>query len=388
MEVIIKPTDACNATCTYCSASAVTKGGKFMAKEQLGTIFEAFVPWLAEDPRRYVNFVWHGGEPLLAGPDFYRAVLAEQRRAFGKDLPRIRNSMQSNLTLVTERWIPTLKELLPERSIGTSFDLVPGVRDLIGGRSGVKPWLQAVGLLQRHGFRVGSVYVVHKGSLPLANELYSFFKNALRHFRIRVNPLYPAGRGGESESEDLWITDTEYGEFLLTMVERWYSDRCVYPVMPVHEWYQAWMGTGKGICCDSGGRCQDTHLGIASDGSVSGCGRSGDTKSMKLGNIFTDDLLSMVTRGPRADLAGRKETLHEGTCGTCEYWNACKGGCPVIAWHYSGSQMTKTYYCKSRKMVYGRFEELFGRPVWARPEAFVPSPRRLPVLHDGHHVDY
>ena len=121
MEVVVKPTNACNGACSYCAASAVTKGGKFLRAEALGRLFVAFRPWLEADPTRNIRFVWHGGEPLLAGPEFYEAVVHRQKDVFGSDLYRVRNAMQSNLTLITRHWIPVLEKLLPERSIGSSF---------------------------------------------------------------------------------------------------------------------------------------------------------------------------------------------------------------------------------------------------------------------------
>ena len=49
-----------------------------------------------------VTFTWHGGEPLLAGQDFFRrAVACQQRFAGGK---RIVNTLQTNGTLLTKEW--------------------------------------------------------------------------------------------------------------------------------------------------------------------------------------------------------------------------------------------------------------------------------------------
>ena len=46
-----------------------------------------------------VLFIWHGGEPLCMGLDFYKQALAMQR---DYENVHIENRMQSNLTLLTD----------------------------------------------------------------------------------------------------------------------------------------------------------------------------------------------------------------------------------------------------------------------------------------------
>ena len=50
------------------------------------------------------KFIWHGGEPLLAGLDFYMKVVDFQNN-FKKDGYRILNAIQTNLTLLNDEFI-------------------------------------------------------------------------------------------------------------------------------------------------------------------------------------------------------------------------------------------------------------------------------------------
>ena len=48
-----------------------------------------------------VQFVWHGGEPLLLPPEYFWRTFEAQRKVFGYDLP-LRNVVQTNLTVLDD----------------------------------------------------------------------------------------------------------------------------------------------------------------------------------------------------------------------------------------------------------------------------------------------
>jgi uncharacterized protein len=52
---------------------------------------------------KLVNFIWHGGEPLLLGRDFFRKALSLQEK-FLQPRRYVLNSIQTNGTLIDEAW--------------------------------------------------------------------------------------------------------------------------------------------------------------------------------------------------------------------------------------------------------------------------------------------
>jgi len=286
---------------------------------------------------------------------------------------RVKNTMQSNLSLVTPEWIPCLRELLADQSMGTSFDIVEGIRGLAGGRDLAETWFRAVHLLRSNDIRVGVVYVVHRQSLGRARDLYYYFRNLDRRLSVRFNPLYREGRANEAESEGLWITADEYGEFLIDLCGVWLADDRRSSVMPLAEWYRAWRGEFR-LCCDSRGSCYESHLGIDPNGAVYGCGRASDNGAHKLGNIFEDDLDALLARRRQGGLASRSEGLRAGVCRDCRYWELCHGGCPMMAWLYHGDLLRETYFCPARRRLFEHYEELFGPPAHAASAPPVLAP--------------
>ena len=50
-----------------------------------------------------INFSWHGGEPTAMGLDYFRKIVALERRHQPRDR-QIRNGIQTNGTLLDEDW--------------------------------------------------------------------------------------------------------------------------------------------------------------------------------------------------------------------------------------------------------------------------------------------
>lgn len=360
MQVILKPTVACNGTCRYCAALPSEGGGWTMPAERLATLFDAFGAWFREDETRHLSFLWHGGEPMLRGVAFYENAREEQDRVFGAANPRVTNRMQSNLALLDEDWLAFLPTFV--KGIGTSYDPIPGVRGLRNGDDLAARWLPAVDALRDAGVSVGVVYVIHRGSLPHAKAITRFFSNLDPRGRVRFNPLYREGLAATGQADDLAIEPTEYGRFLVEVAEAWWDDGCRTSVLPIREWYDTWRGEGRGLSCDSRGGCQETHLGVMPTGDVYGCGRSGDARDEhdRLGNLYEDTLADILAHPVRTELAGRGRALRETVCRGCPYWSVCHGGCPMMARIYHGDPLREDWFCHGRKQVYAFLEERLG----------------------------
>ncbi len=111
----------CNLDCGYCyylkKKDLFAEGESFRMHPE---VLEAYVSsFIASSPGPLVHFGWHGGEPTLAGIEFYRCVIELQRR----HLPagwRCVNNLQTNGTLLDERWCAFLAE--NNFAVGISID--------------------------------------------------------------------------------------------------------------------------------------------------------------------------------------------------------------------------------------------------------------------------
>ena len=110
-QIFIKPVSAtCNLGCTYCYYLVKKDlyqgtGVLLMSEDILEKYIRQHIEASSENP---IMFSWHGGEPLLAGIDFYRKAVALQKKYLPKGRTAI-NDIQTNGTLLDDEWCRFLK---------------------------------------------------------------------------------------------------------------------------------------------------------------------------------------------------------------------------------------------------------------------------------------
>ena len=127
--VMVKPVGSrCNMRCSYCY---------YLSRDQYSThevqtvMSDQMLERLIRDtikasPGPVVSFVWHGGEPTLAGLDFYKEAVRIQK----KYLPQGKtcwNNLQTNGLLLDEEWCDFLKK--ENFDVGISIDGIRLVHD-------------------------------------------------------------------------------------------------------------------------------------------------------------------------------------------------------------------------------------------------------------------
>ncbi len=92
---------ACNLKCRYCWFHPLDQTKIEVMPLKL---LEKLVRGYAEvDDSGSYQFIWHGGEPLLAGIEFFQSALELQRRFMSGT--RVKNVIQTNGTLLSPAWV-------------------------------------------------------------------------------------------------------------------------------------------------------------------------------------------------------------------------------------------------------------------------------------------
>jgi uncharacterized protein len=107
-SLMLKPVGSrCNLNCSYCYYLKQSSVSDVMDIQILKRAIEETV-LLNDTPE--ISFCWHGGEPLMAGIDFFIKAVEIQNEAVEKKVrngfkkPIIINTIQTNGTLINRNW--------------------------------------------------------------------------------------------------------------------------------------------------------------------------------------------------------------------------------------------------------------------------------------------
>lgn len=223
-QVFVKPVGAsCNLACTYCyyldkSELFADSGLHRMTDDLLETYIIQHIQASVEPT---IFFSWHGGEPTLAGLDYFRRITEIQK----KQLPANRialNGIQTNGTLLNKEWCQFLKN--ENFIVGISIDgperfhAVNRFRK--DGKSSFDEVLRGYRLLQSYQIPCEVLCVVHAQNVGFPLEVYRFFKSLNAEFITFLPLVEKLTSGGKAVSERT-VPAKDFGAFLCAIFDEW-----------------------------------------------------------------------------------------------------------------------------------------------------------------------
>ncbi len=356
-HVMVKPAGStCNLDCTYCFyLSKQTLDGGPGAGKMDDEVLERFVrDYIASVTVDEVVFSWQGGEPTLRGLEFFRKVVALQRK-HAKPGQRIENDLQTNGTLLDEDWAQFLKE--NRFLVGLSIDGPREIHDRYritkqGGPTFDKVYAAAK-MLQRFGVPFNTLTCVNRfnGSRPL--DVYRFLRRELgstylqfipdrRDQGLRDDGAAEVGSGAPSDRRQSRGEARASGFGRHRLVRRSRRVR-VFPLQDLGRVAGARRRQGADQFLRDAGRrstwdCRRSSASTASsaakgvaiehDGSVYACDHY-VYPEYRLGNVRQKSLGDMVFSPTQVKFAyAKSEDACPRTAGSANYLRDCWGECP------------------------------------------------------------
>jgi len=348
IHIVAKPIGPmCNLNCEYCFY--LEKQALFSAEEKYrmtDEVLSTFINnYILSQPTPVVEFVWQGGEPTLLGIDFFRKVI-EMQRPFAHQ-KSIRNSLQTNGTLLTNDWCAFLKK--NNFMVGISLDGPKEIhnryrRDRKGSGTFDRV-MQGLRLLQKHNVEYNVLASVARETATRPLDVYHFLRNEGVEF-IQFTPIVertpdassrqfglctagPAALDKKEEQTEIYpwtVIPEEYGDFLIAIYEEWVRQDVGKVFVMNFEWaLNAWIGNPSPVCIHEE-QCGRSVV-LEHNGDVYACDHY-VYPQYKLGNIVTDSLMQMVDKSLQSGFGMTKETALPRWCRECEVLPACRGGCP------------------------------------------------------------
>ena len=191
----------CNLDCGYCyylgKTALFPPGEHFRMSPQ---VLESYISsFIAASPGPLVHFGWHGGEPTLAGIEFYRRVVELQDRYLPAGW-RCLNNIQTNGTLLDARWCSFLAE--NHFAVGLSIDgpanLHNASRPDRRGRPTHERAMRGLRLLRAAGIEPDVLCTLNALTAAHPTEVYRFFVDQKVQW-LQFLPVVEKAPGGVSE---------------------------------------------------------------------------------------------------------------------------------------------------------------------------------------------
>ncbi|MFZ7947076.1 MULTISPECIES: anaerobic sulfatase maturase [Bacillaceae] len=345
----------CNLACEYCYYS--TCGGKPGKKINRidSIVLEKFIKEYMERSKGAATFAWQGGEPLLAGLDFFEEVVMLQAKYAPKNT-MISNSLQTNGTLITDKWASFFKKY--NFLIGVSLDGPREVHDAkrvdSRGQGSFDRVMRGIDSLRKHQVDFNILTVVHKGNVTKATEMLRFYEDEGFHF-VQFIPCMDF-RSQEINKPGVYdITPKEYGDFLCEAFDYWYNNgETRSSIRFFDEMLNVYVNREPGLCIHRAA-CPQTII-LEQNGDAFPCDFF-IHPDWKIGNVGIHSIDEILAHPLYDKFLSMKPNLPE-PCKTCEWKKLCHGGCPRNRkWGPDLATSEVDYFCSSYKQIYSYADE-------------------------------
>lgn len=351
LSLLIKPaSDACNMKCSYCFYSDVSSHRKTEAaaacQEKKSCVMNKNVSCaVIEKAAAYAeraHFAFQGGEPTLAGIDFFEYFVSEAEKFFPG---RADFSIQTNGLLLDEDFCAFLAE--KSFLVGISLDGYEEIHDLYrsdcSGNGSWKRVMAAIDRLRKHGVRYNVLSVVTNQLAKRADKLMRFFQREDFGY-IQLTPcLAPLGAPGGKYA----LRPEQYALFLKEFFALWLDElkAGTYRSVRLFDNVVRMFCKRDPEMCGMCGKCSLQYV-IESNGNVYPCDFYALDEYL-MGNILTDDFVTL------SESSGARTFLSDGLsglpsqCGECVFSDLCGGSCR----RYRSFLTSKEGYCPYRDFL-------------------------------------
>lgn len=364
LSLLIKPASGnCNMRCRYCFYAdeldnrEIRSYGK-MSVDTMHTIVDKAMEYGDYE----CTIAFQGGEPTLAGLDFYRDLVAYVTAHENPKKLKIHYALQTNGYLINEEWAAFLGE--NHFLVGVSLDGLKEIHDRYrldtAGKGTYQRVISAIRLLEKHQVEYNILTVVTAATARNGQKIYNYFKKNHFGYQQYIECLDPIGE--ESGQHEYSLTPEKYGEFLKSMFDAWYLDMRsgTYVYNRYFENLMMIMAGQQPESCNMRGVCGKQWV-FEADGSVYPCDFYA-LDQWRLGNIQENSFEEMDEK--RDELGFIQWSMRQQEdCQKCRWFGLCRNGCRRNREPVTAESTNRNYFCKSYQMffeyAYPRLAEIY-----------------------------
>lgn len=322
---LIKPaSSACNMRCRYCfycdvAAHREERRARVMGWDVADAIIDRA---LAVAPDAHVSFAFQGGEPTLAGLDFFRSFV--ERVELRRERQQVSWALQTNGYLIDDEWAAFFAEhgFLVGVSVDAYRELHDSMRPDAHGAPTYARVMRGVRLLRAAGVDVNILSVLTSQMAAHPQRVFSFIKRE----EVTHMQFIPCLPGLDEDADAFSLDPHAFCSFYCRLFDVWrreLSEGRYVSIWLFENIMQMALGQFPSQC-GMLGRCAPQFV-VESDGSVYPCDFYA-LDEYRVGDIRTDDLVEMATcEAMRAFLGEPRRPCSR--CADCPFEGMCHRNC-------------------------------------------------------------
>ena len=353
LTVMIKPASSlCDMRCTYCfycdvAASRHTASMGIMTRETATALIGNVYSQLTAGDT--ITFAFQGGEPGLAGLDFFVFFAKTAKKAAGRGV-KTSYAFQTNGLMIDDAWCRFFKgnKVLVGLSLDGDGALHNHNRVDLHGKGTYNRVMEAKKLLDRHKVDYNILCVLTAESARRARRLWGFIvKEGIRYIQF-IPCLEPL-----DDISHMALTSTRFYKFYADLFPLWKAEAGKGNMVNIRL-FEDLAGVylaGKGLTCGMSGRCSPQMV-VEADGSVYPCDFYvlDEYRVSNLAEASIKDVFEAVVAS--GFLEQGRQTYAQ--CGDCTYNKWCQGGCKRMARAVYGDD------CGMKTFLDGHLDELLA----------------------------
>ena len=316
-------------SCRYCfyRPASETRENRVMTKETVDTLIQR----ISEYRPSSLSVSFQGGEPTLAGLDFFRYFVNGVKKNIADP---VSYAFQTNGLALDDDFAEFFKK--NGFLVGVSLDGGKKTNDryrLDKNAGSVLPRvLSAINTLEKHGVDFNILAVIDDKNAAEIRDTYRYFKKHGLRF-LQFIPYI-------DEINGISLSPDAYEDFLKASFDLWYDDytRGEYVSVRHIDNYVGILLGRQPENCAMGGVC-GSYFVVEANGDLYPCDFY-CKEEFRLGTIFDEEPFAPGKK--HADFINRSLIIHE-RCRGCKYHALCRGGCR----RDRTGGYTKNKYCKA-----------------------------------------
>ena len=356
---MVKPVGSlCNMRCKYCYYLDKAALYEHRQPPMDDALLERYIRANIEGNNSpVIAFAWHGGEPLLAGKEFFRkAVALQQKYAEGKT---VENSIQTNGLLLDDEWCEIFRDsgFLVGVSIDGPEDIHDAHRVDAGGAKTFARVMRGIERLYRNRVEYNTLSTVNIHNEGRGAEVYRFLRGISVFMQfLPVAELLCDGRiqspeAARAEIAPWSVSARGFGEFMCDVFDEWVARDVGKRYVQLFDATLALkVGVQPSVCslCETCG----SGLTVEHNGDVYACDHF-VYPEYKIGNINHDRLADLAYCDRQFEFGVSKRSSLPRECRYCRHYTLCHGECPKHRFiEDSTGEYGKNYLCDGYKLFF------------------------------------